>query len=268
MIIFEIVWIVLSKLDNPDSNILLWIIIFSATFLIHRITLCAFLSKDGRDKNIGAGTIWTVLGFLLGIMVLPVYFIVTRNSKADNPNSKKGKYILIILSVIFLIINLVSFWYCFNTELTDVFNNAVVYENENGEKVLYDKMGNEYQSNQANDILFYDSTGNSYIVATEHSVFGYKCLENGNFYPSSPYDALELDMDYFVFLINESGYVSLKDPLDVTFWNDGIYYDDEGNLYYETYICSWDADGNPVFADNSSASEIKYEDIINYENEY
>lgn len=163
------------------------------------------------------------------------------------------------MSALFLIVNIVCcnvfcstyvFEYMNNIGLSD---NFVTYENENNEKVIYDKMGKEYSAAEFNDILYYDAFGNSYIAAADSGCIGYKCLETGKFYPSSIMDAIDIEKDYFVlksFLINENGYVSIMDGGNITSETAGVYSDNNNKHYYEPYLCSWDSKGNLVLSTN------------------
>lgn len=261
MIIFEILLLIIMRAETASiQNIILLISLFTLTFLIYRIAFCVFIAKDAKDKNIGAKSTWVILSVIFGIILLPIYFIITHKSNHSTPDKKqKSKYILIILSVSFLIINIVSFSIFYNTNFTDYLNNIglsdnlVTYENDYGEKVIYDKLGKEYTAENYNNILYYDAFGNSYITAADSGCIGYKCLETEKFYPSSSIDAIDIEKDYFVlksFLINENGYVSIMDSENITYETNGIYSDSNNKYYYEPYLCNWDSNGNLVLSDS------------------
>lgn len=261
MIIFEILLLIIMRAETASiQNIILLIGLFTLTFLLYRIALCVFIAKDAKDKNIGAKSTWAILSIIFGIILLPIYFIITHKSNHSIPDKKqKSKYIFIILSVSFLVINIISFSIFYNTNFADYLNhiglsdNPVTYENENGEKVIYDKMGKEYSADEFNDIFYYDAFGNSYITTADSGCIGYKCIETDKFYPSSIIDAMDIEKDYFVlksFLINENGFVSIMDSADITYETVGVYSDKDNKHYYEPYLCSWDSKGNLVLSKN------------------
>lgn len=261
MIILEILLLIIIRAEiDSIQNMILFISLFTLTFLIYRILLCVFIARDCKDKNINAKSTWILLTILFGILILPIYFIITHRSNNNSPNKNgKSKYIFILLSAVFLVMNIVSFNIFYNANFADYLNhiglsdNPVTYENENNEKVIYDKMGKEYSADEFNDIFYYDAFGNSYITAADSGCIGYKCIETGKFYPSSIMDAMDIEKDYFVlksFLINENGFVSIMDSADITYETVGVYSDKDNKHYYEPYLCSWDSKGNLVLSKN------------------
>ena len=208
------------------------IICHIAVAVVIHLLLSVGVYYDAKSKQLEEYKSYAILPACFDVLGLAVYLFFTRDIKR-NADKKKAISLIISGMIIFLInIMLFSFISCPTGKTLDrnYYKYLVTtYKNENGENVLYDKMGNEYTLNKARYLALYDKDGNSYsVLQISHSDDG---------------------MEYHV--IDKDGYLEVFDNLGL-YYNERykfrIMYDEKGNLYYDYDNCYWNENGELFFS--------------------
>lgn len=239
-----------EKLPEPAFTAV--IIASIVLFFLHIILLTSAVVKNASSNKIGAKRIWGVLTFAIGIPGALFYAIFTH--KARKVKSTKSNINIAVLS--FASLFLCAILFCTvsfidsNENIAFFSDYDVTYVNDNGDKVIYDKIGNEYTAVQKNEILYYDKNGNSYVAYSDseydgESSFdadGYMCIESNEKYSFS---------DEVQCYIDQNGYINILNTDELNYSDIGVYYDDDKNIYYEVYLCYWTPDGELTFSDTN-----------------
>ena len=236
----------------------------------HLILLTTAVNRDANRKKLGARVVWTVLSFLFGVPVGLLYALFTfKAGKYENMEDNKKNVIRTVLSVLLLIIwtagSVMLIKYSDDYPRTHFINQKITYENEAGEDVIYDKMGNSYNFTESQDFRYYDREGNIYQAIShidydrftydDIDIKGYKCIENQKEY--------RYDQGYD-FCIDSDGYfIILPDDNEFEYSDLGVYYDKNKNIYYCPGYCYWTPDGNLKYThDAFEYDKITYQDIL------
>ncbi len=241
--------------------------IIMVIIIIYRIIFAQFVYKSAKSKSVNNEKLWGIISFFLGLVGI-VIFLFYNNKKYDVYSKKLllskwmisfGACIVLCLFLIPLHNYEVEEWE-YNSNETKC--SKVVFKNENGDNVFYDKVGNEYLVSNSKfdydgidynfkyysengDIYFYD-----YDLTDSNDEPKYLCNETG--------DIIFSDNAY----INSDGYLTEQnyDTLTEHEICDDPYkavYLCGDDLYYNPYDCSWDSDGNLVFK-NDLLNEFTY----------
>ncbi|MDE6412912.1 MAG: hypothetical protein K2K42_03320, partial [Eubacterium sp.] len=181
MIMYELLeGISFDDLVNTSGFQMFYLVLWFVCFVLYRIFLCLTVYSSAKEKQIKCRPLWSLFTFLFGIIVPIIYAIVNRKNKAVK--RYKCKNVFLMLSIVLIILSYSGgIWYnlSYTGEFGPLLNPTAysnsfdvdfvgVYENDKGNKVIYDKMGKEYLYEQENmDLLYYDVNGNSYKWADD-----------------------------------------------------------------------------------------------------
>lgn len=130
---------------------------------------------------------------------------------------------------------LVEFYY------NQQYNLDFAHRIDTGEYVYYDKMGNAYSivdwRNGDVTIPLYDRQGNKYTEYFDDEKQYTRYADDKN----NLYDGYIDEDGYFVI---DDGSLELSVYMQDFFTPQEVYYDADGNLYYNTHECYWDENGN------------------------
>lgn len=264
MIIFFI-GITLYTLRNIDIELMLngpqifLIIYFASTIIILAGTILLTISVylDAKQKKLNSKGLWTALSFIFGLPVLIIYAIFTRKSRTNGYNETSIKCFGWAMILIFILGAASTFANNFNEIKVRKDDTAITFYDDNGQKVIYDKMGISYPLRNESDKLYYSKDGKTYIYVQFKDGLtgsGYKCIETDE-----------------EFTFNSKKYIYIdKNGWAVEFEQDklhgtgiGAYCDDDKNVYYHTSRCYWNSNGDLIFPQKYSELEtITYDDIM------
>lgn len=248
-------------------------IVFAIVLISLRVLLVIGVKNEVEYRETSSKKLWIVLTALIGL-IAAICFVAFTVKKEKNPKAKFVALMfggLIIFGVVFG-----AFVYPAAIEKAEQegitsfrqFKDEVVYfKNDDGEYVVYDKMGNEYNLEQyLNDELkYYTKDGDEYVSYNygETGSYGIKNVETGE---EIPFGYMG-DKDYF---IGEDGYLYIYDDdllmVEYSIYSDdetmeSVYYNKDGMLLYYTSSCNWDKDGNMILNEMCDEKDFKYEDI-------
>lgn len=225
-----------------------------ALFILSRVLIYCQFSNSIKQK---IDTKWKICIALLGIIGVIIFFIFSY--KDGNKYTKKST-ITKCLSVI--ILDLTFAVVCFGIYNREELNwesysnearcEKYIFKNSDGERVIYDKMGNEYcvddlQYNYDgidDDFYYYTENGDAYTFKYDIEI-----IEDEPRYVCSSTNDIIYSEDVY---IDENGYlVKITNELDEIYDKElsAAYFKDEnGNYYFSPYNCSWDSNGNLLFA--------------------
>lgn len=251
--------------------------------IILRVLLIFGVKYECQRRDTENTTVWCVLTAVFGLLcaLTLICFVPKINKEAKN---KKG--IIILLSMVMavaIMVLVIIFGYIPAQEKADEFeqNNFtqddkysfVLFQNDNGEYIVYDKMGKAYTMQDYNKgFMYYTKDGDAYITYHEiadaeeyyREAYGIKNVETGE-----KIEFGSFGKDYF---IGEDGYLYIFDELEqCKSWNiyspdddemnDYVYYTKDGMIMYSDNDCGWDKDGNLVLVEGFKWKDLKYSDI-------
>lgn len=253
----------LGLLDS--SNIQLgYFIVYAVMYLLYRVFLALAVYMDGSERDLDKKSVWAALSFFFGIIIAVIYAIA--NSKKENVIYEKSRKVFAWLTVICFFISINSnflFQLSFTGEFEHILNPEVDFsrscyipvKNEKGKYVIYDKQGNEYKYSEKDKFLYYDRQGNTYRRSDE-LITSVVSQNDGNVvvYESGEYNLF----------IDQDGYICVFDNIDSLSHNSqySVYYDNEGNFYYDIFYVGWDSEGNLIFFDGETPENLTYEMVI------
>lgn len=239
-----------------------------------RLLLTFGVAAECENRETGSKKLWVILTAVIG-MISAITFIcfAARKDKAKIKKSNNRKAKLILLLFIFTLIGAVLFTaFCAvptfinqENEAANSFGSSdVTYKDENGNDIIYDKMGNTYTFDEfLNDYKWYDRKANSYraIIDEQDCRIGMQCIETGKEYTEdmdSEY-SIYIDDDGYLCIFNQySDEISIYMPEDI---GEGVYFDNYHHLYYKPDDVFYDENGNVVFRDDYAFKDFKYADI-------
>lgn len=265
--IFIIIFFVIDTNFNFGILFALLLALVIITGIAHIITVTIAVYHDAKKKQVGAKIIWTILTFLFGFPITLLYMAFTLKCvKHNNSNKEKKSLIFSIISICLMIVFIISaneFVIERNTyETTHFTKNDIVYKNNDGNDVVYDKMGNAYTREEMDNFKYYTKNGKSYTPIWDYDIFSNVpeidtliCNEDGT----------EQDSYYF---IDKDGYLVITNYEDEFKHSSlGVAYKDEV-IYYYLSSCFWTPEGELTFNyNNGDYDKITYNDIINKSNE-
>lgn len=182
-----------------------------------------------------------------------------------------GFWVVFVLSAIMSVAYIASVTSSIIGDFDDVWSLRISVENADGQKVFYDKKGNEYENED--DVIIYDKDGNEYVYKIIEEVCEDVVTEDGET-TEEPWTYDEyyyIDQNgekYISYLcyVDEDGYFYFdeKDKLDIGYDEEEFYYDDvesykyynypmidkEGKHYYSADEASWNAKGELILEHN------------------
>lgn len=241
-----------------------------------RVLLTVGVKKECDCRETDSKALWTVLTAVIGFISAVTFACFVPKKEKRSKGSA-----LILVSIIALIISTALFISFVtvpayinmdNDSEPKFYSDDVTYKDENGDKIVYDKMGNTYTAEEYyNSFKWYDEKGNSYIQDNEEADdygFGnhyFQCVETGEKYYDSGND---WDSDYSIY-VNDKGYLCIFEYLtdELSIYDIGgdsmycVYFDNKGSLYYYPDDVYFDENGNVVFNKYSLFNDFKYSDI-------
>lgn len=255
---------------NDLLSVSLWYLVPRLIFGIAFNLLFAFaVYYDASSRNIVSKKMWGILTFFCSWIAAIIYLFFSNTNGERNKSEKRKSVLLFILSLIVIVCNVC---YCefvlfpANEKAANSFSGGtslVYYTDENGNEVIYDKMGNTYTYEQwiEDGIRYYDRQGKVYKCTTDSIV----CIDT-----NESTETLFGDKEFF---IDEQGYVvEFESDEQCETWNiycdpnndmglDSLYYSKDGRLLYNLSDCQWDENGNLVFDAAYTYKDFRYEDI-------
>jgi hypothetical protein len=236
----------------------------------HVILITVAVARDTAVKKLSAKWVWGILTFIGGLPIALFYAMFTHHAgKYNDEKGKRKNIICAILSVLLCVVFVAGMVLCFKYstyyENTNFPNYIVCFENSKGEKVIYDKMGNEYTAQEKYDIKYYDREGNSYSPDWHYGLFSsvpdihdFINDKTGEIYTP---DNIDYGYNYY---IDKDGYLVVIPDDEIGYSTLGVYYTDNGDIYYSYDDCYWLPDGNLEFYGDCDYSKITYDEILNY----
>lgn len=241
-----------------------------------RVLLTVGVAKECDYRQTNSKKLWVALTAIVGF-ISAVTFVCFVPKKNKSKNSKA----IIAVILFFVLIAGAVLYICFcivpaetnaENEALNSFNyDAVTYEDENGNEIIYDKMGNSYTFEEYIDgYKWYDRDGNSYnaILDEWDCLIGFKCIETGEEF----FDGIDGDKSCY---IDDEGYLCIFDFLDDDIciympddFSDAVYFDNNGHLYYGINDAYYDEQGKLVLAKGYEFQDFTYSDIPKEEFEY
>ncbi|MDE5671230.1 MAG: hypothetical protein K2I14_07195, partial [Eubacterium sp.] len=251
------------------SRIVLFLsLIIVCVFIAHIYLLALTVKRSAQKKGLASDWTWAILTFVFGIPAAIIFaFFAGGIDDNENKKVKNNSAVLTSISFTLLAASIIG------TICTGMFSEYYTsshfptehpyYVTEDGQKVIYDKMGNAYTREQAETFKYYDRNGKTYVpiwhyglFASEPDVHEYNCIEDGKVYDEFEYN-LVIDSDgYFVIFPDDVLEFSMGDLYD--------YYDKNGNIYFYPERCNWTPDGELDF-DTEAFDKMTYQDILDYE---
>lgn len=135
--------------------------------------------------------------------------------------------------------------------------------NNKDDNFVYDKLGNEYASNELYKFKYSDKEGNIYSLYKDDSEDSFA---EDNWYIS---DTTKEEIYWEFAVIDKDGYISQIDPSNsycylLDYDNnevDAVYGDKNGNLYYNPKFCIWDKNGKLELTYDKLYS-ITYDEVV------
>ena len=267
MIMYELLEsISLDGLVNISGFQIFYLVLWFSCFVLYRIFLCLIVNSSAKERQVKCRTLWSILTFLLGVIVPIIYAIVNRKHKAAK--RYKSKNVFIVLSIILIALSYIG-GICYNLSHTGEFEfildpeisfdetYTVTFKNNWGRKVILDKKGNEYTFFNKNELLYYEEDGTAYKCPDGHASTLMN-VESQRVYREDEYD----------FYVNDDGYLCIFENFHELncYENDScsVYYDDE-HLYFPIDAVNWDREGKIVFPEFiDEMNNLTYESVVNH----
>lgn len=238
-------------------------------------TLWVYKECDYRETD--SKKLWTIFTACIGFIGAVTFACFVPKSK-NKSNKKMSVASVVIFSAIIIGCVLYTCFFVipayndYEIEEQSSFNyDDVTYKDENGNEIIYDKMGISYTFDEyIEGYRWYDRDGSSYVAILDESEcqIGFKCVESGEEFTDGV-------LGEYSCYIDKEGYLCIFDfydnnlciymPDDI---GDAVYFDNNSHLYYHPDDVSYDKGGNIVFSDYYFLKDLKYSDIPEEEFEY
>ena len=238
--------------------------LFTAALIVLHIGLAKWVNENAKCRELDNRTLWTVFTLLFGVLLAVLYVLLHLKLGKKNRFTKAQRNAVILcgVSVAIFLAAAPVFQYERAKDLLEDEKDSfdkVCYLNEDGTHyVTYDKMGKVYDFETEDALLYYTRDGDAYVyewgdflVSTDEEwIVKAKKYNDEQIYLCKEKHIARGAEDCFV---DEDGYFVFDLSLHPYYGNDEydfplLYYDDDGNLFYLPEDCSWDKDGNLVFA--------------------
>ena len=256
---------------SVSSIVLILSFILILAYIAHIILLTIAVGRSAGKRCLSSDWIWALLTFIFGLPVAILFAIFIIGIESNGSKKEKGSPALIALisftllaaSMIGTIVTGMFTEYYTSSHFSEEY---IYYESEDGQQVIYDKMGNAYTRAKSKNFKYYDRDGNTYTVIWDYDTFdrdpylhGLKRIEDGKEYE---YYYYEYDL-----AIDPDGYIVIFPYEELEYSSIGCLYDKDGNIYYYPESCYWTPDGELIFSDDE-LDGITYQDVLDYEEEY
>lgn len=225
------------------------VLIFVSVMLI-RLVESYTVFVNARRRNLDVPVFWASITLVTGFLSFLLYFVINYGLGEKSKPIKQRVVALSASAVIAVFLVVVSI----PVGIIEDFYHSYEYSDTVIEKqgllkyVTYDKMGNEY---------------NAIPIVLD---------DDNELIPCYTSDGERLDI-YDFYKIDKNGYAIKNcdnfeerkyDALQGVYY---VYFDEDHNIYYDRYNCSWDKDGNLIFKDETYL-RITYENTVSVDEYY
>ncbi|MGN0523338.1 MAG: hypothetical protein ACI4IG_03590 [Eubacterium sp.] len=218
-----------------------YVLIALAIFLL-RVLYSYTVFINAKRRKLDIPVYWAIMSFIAGTIAFVLYFAVNYKL-GEKEKPKKHQIVSLSLAfglIICMFISAIPLSMYEKIQYIEEYEETVIERVGPLKYVTYDKMGNEY------DVL--DLCRKDYYSYEDDS-----WREDVPVYTRDG----EKDENSNQYLIDSDGYAVYRlyigdfeerryDSYDYCYY---VYFDKEHNIYYDSYVCSWDKDGNLVFKD-------------------
>ncbi|MDE5995585.1 MAG: hypothetical protein K2G56_01570, partial [Eubacterium sp.] len=151
-------------------------LIIVIAFIAHIYFLALAVSRNAKRKGLASDWIWALLTFVFGIPAAIIYALFTGGiDDNENKKVKDNSAVLTTISFTLLAASIIG-TICtgmFSEYYTSTHFSAddTYYVTEDGQQVIYDRMGTAYTCKQAEFFKYYDRNGKTYIPIWHYGMF-------------------------------------------------------------------------------------------------